>query len=219
LGAVDAPDPLMRGPHLVPRTLILASFLAACAGREGKPAANARDSATRPPPPSLGIVDSALPPEEAMRRFREGLPVVTRLEHGARSRDALVQRFARAVERRDTADVRAMVLSRAEFAHLYFPSSALSRPPYQQPPALAWFLILANSQKGISRVFERHAGRPLGLRSYACKEPPRRDGENVVWDGCRLQLDSSGRVLTRRLFGSIIERDGRYKFLSYANDY
>jgi hypothetical protein len=165
------------------------------------------------------VIDSAIPPEEAMRRFREGLPVTAGLQHGEKSRDALVRRFAGAIARKDTSDVRAIVMNRAEFAYLYYPTSPFTRPPTEQPPGLAWFLIAEHSRKGITRLFDRHGGRPFRIQGYACADTPRREGTNRLWDGCRVKIDSGGTVLSRRLFGSIIERDGDYKFFSYANDY
>ena len=74
-------------------------------------------------------MDSLLPPEEALRRFREGLPVVAGLAGGAPSRDSLVRLFVGAVGRRDAALVNRLIVSRAEFAHLYYPSSPLREPP------------------------------------------------------------------------------------------
>ena len=48
--------------------------------------------------PAAGrVVDSILPREEALRRFREGLPPVDSLSGGAESRDALVAEFVRAL--------------------------------------------------------------------------------------------------------------------------
>lgn len=38
---------------------------------------------------------------------------------------------------------------------------------------------------------------------------------NLIWNGCVARLDAAPDGL--RLFGAIIERAGRFKFLSYAN--
>ncbi|MHB1225172.1 MAG: hypothetical protein ACYC2G_14185 [Gemmatimonadaceae bacterium] len=168
-----------------------------------------------------GTVDSVIPLPEALRRFRTDLQPLDTLSGGATSREELVERFVDALSRRDTMAVRGLVLDRAEFAYLYYPSSEYAAPPRAQAPALAWFLIQQNSEKGITRAFRRLGGQRLEADSLACDPEPRVEGENRMWSGCTVSLlhaagDGSGR---RRLFGSIIERDGRFKFVSYANEF
>jgi hypothetical protein len=165
-----------------------------------------------------GVVDSALPLDEALRRFRAGLPRVDSLSGGAPSPDELVRRFVRAVERSDTAALRAMIISRAEFAYVYYPSSPYTREPTKQAAALAWFFVIEPSKVGITRVLDRLGGAPLGYRGYSCTASPRRQGDNVVWEGCALEVDAGG-TSPLHLFGPILQREGRFKFLSYANDF
>ena len=167
-----------------------------------------------PPAPKLNT------PEESLALFRAGLVAPLRLTEGATSREALIRRFARAVERRDTTAIRAMVLNRAEFAYLYFPSSPYARPPTVQEAPLAWFLLVQNSQKGVTRVFDRIGGQRFEYIGHRCDPEPSREGANLFWRGCvvDLRMPTDGLV-TRKLFGSIIERDGRFKFFSYTNDF
>lgn len=169
---------------------------------------------------ATGPIDSILPMGEAIERFREGLPPVTGLSGGARSRDELVTAFVGAIERNDTATIRRMHVSRAEYAYLYFPTSIYVSEPYRQPPAVAWFLNSENSDKGISRVLRRLGGNRIEFREYTCS-PETREGDNSFFRSCSLEyLDPAERArVTRRLFGTIMARDGRYKFLSYANDF
>jgi hypothetical protein len=207
--------PLAVGP-----ALLLSG--AACEGRERPPtrlatvAAPIRLTASRNEP---AVVDSSLPLEEALRRFRVGLPVVKELSGGAPTRDALVRRFVRAVEQRDTAAVRAMVLSRAEFAYLYYPDSPFTREPHKQMAGLVWFFTQANSSKGVTRAFNRLGGQPLAYRGHQCNVRPKRQGPNRLWEDCVVRLGQGNTDAELRLFGSIIERDGRLKFVSYANDF
>lgn len=185
-------------------------LIAACDRREDPGAAR----------PESSPVDSILPMDEAVRRFRADLPAVARLEGGAPSRDELVAAFVRAIERNDTAAVRRMHVSRSEYAYLYLPSSTYMNEPYRQPPAVAWFLNAENSDKGISRVLRRLGGHDLDWRGYNCAGEAR-EGDNVFFRRCTLDyLDPQERTrVARRLFGTIIERGGQFKFLSYANDF
>lgn len=157
---------------------------------------------------------------EALARFRDGLPAATRLEGGASSRDALVRAFISALEANDTSAVRRLHVSRAEYAYLYFPTSVYMNKPYRQDPAVAWFLSVQNSEKGITRILRRLGGRALTFGGYDCGAEGR-EGKNIFWRSCTVNYfdPQDGARVTRRLFGAIIERDGQYKFLSYANDF
>ena len=173
---------------------------------------------TRTTAAETGVVDSVFPPEEALRRFRAELPAVSELMNAEPTRDAVVRRFVHAIERRDTAALRTIVMTRSEFAYLYFPTSLHARSPAQQPPALVWFLHTQNSEKGVGRVLDRFGGRPITFRGYTCASPVRVEVENTIWDDCRMHVGTGGDRSTIRLFGGVIERAGRFKLLSYAND-
>jgi hypothetical protein len=201
---------------------VLAAGSAAACGREApRPPAPPNAPAT---PPAVAarpqVVDSILPIPELLRRFRADLgPDPQRLAGGAESREALVRRFARAVETLDTAAVRELVLSRREFAYLYYPETPLARPPYEAPPALLWFQISEGSNKGVTRLLRRLGGRPLGVVDHACAATPERQGPNRLWQRCTVRhVRAPGDTVRARMFGSVIERGGRYKFVSYAND-
>jgi hypothetical protein len=153
--------------------------------------------------------------ERALSDFRRGLPTPAELSGGERSRDALVRRFLAAVERQDTNDVRGMLVTRAEFAHLYYPTSPFA---VRQQAGLWWFLNMENSRVGITRTFSRLGGKPLRYVSHHCR-PPAADGANLTHDYCRVTFAVRGDTSTVRLFGSILERDGRYKFMGFGNDF
>lgn len=196
----------------------VASVLSACDQRGGVPSETAGATAAGD---STRVTSGAVSIAESLRRFREGLTPVTAFSGAAPSRDSLVWRFARAVERRDTLAVREMTLSRAEFAYLYYPSTQYVRRPYELAPETLWFLSQQNSEKGIGRVLQRYGGRPLGLLDNRCPRAVTAQGENRLWEECvvRYRLAGVDSAEQRRLFGAIIERGGRYKFVSYANDF
>lgn len=194
----------IRLPMKLPTALLL--LLAAC-GRADAP----------PPPPAAS--DSAVSTAEALRRFRADLPAApTELGGGAApTADALVERFARAIETRDTAALAAMALDRAEFAYLVYENNPQSRPPYELPPSLLWFQIQGNSRNGLLRALAQHGGKPLGYAGFTCAGSERQ-GPNLVLNRCSVRTRSpAGDTATISLFGSIIERAGKHKFLSYAN--
>jgi hypothetical protein len=166
------------------------------------------------------IIDSILPIEEELRRFRADLPnAPTAFANGAPTRDSLVRLFVRAVEQSDSLALRRLVLTRAEFAYLVYPSSPYTAPPYRQAPGLVWMMITGGSRAGYSRLLDRMGGRPLGFLGYRCATPPAREGPNRIWRDCALRVvRTSGDTVAMRLFGAIIEQRGRYKIVSYASD-
>jgi hypothetical protein len=168
------------------------------------------------------VVDSILPVAEELRRFRASLvgDSATALTGASSSRDALVRRFVRALAANDTADLQAMAVHGREFADLYYPESPYTHAPYRQSPALAWSLIQNPGTSGLTRLVHRLGGKPIRYVGHRCEPTVVREGRNVRHTGCLLRLvDERGDTVTKRYFGSILERDGRYKFLSYTNQF
>lgn len=168
------------------------------------------------------VVDSILPVAEELRRFRASLPgdSAVALTGGSSSRDALVRRFVRALVSRDTADLQAMAVRSREFADLYYPESPYTHAPYRQPPALAWSLIQNPSTSGLTRLVRRLGGTSIEYVDHRCEPRPVREGRNTRYTGCLVRIvDERGDTVTKRYFGSILERDGRFKFLSYTNQF
>jgi hypothetical protein len=155
--------------------------------------------------------------DSALTLFRADLPPLDELTDAQTSIDATVARFATMVERSDTAAMRSMVMSRREFAWLYYPTSAFTRKPMLQEPGLAWFLHLNNSQKGATRLLDRYGSTRLNLVGDVCKDP-RSEGENRVWYDCMQRIVEGTDTVSVRLFGGILERHGRFKIFSYSND-
>lgn len=164
------------------------------------------------------VVDSILPREEAVRRFREGLAPADSLVGGADSRDALVAEFVRAVAAADTAAIARMAVSRAEFAYLYYPTAAEGKPPYDLEPGLMWFTLYERSNEGARKALTRYGGQPMSLIGYDCGAKQSREGENTIYGPCTVRWKrQTGDTVSVRLFSKILERDGHFKFLSYAN--
>lgn len=164
------------------------------------------------------VVDSTIPRAEALRRFQAELTPVDGLEGGKGSRDSLVAAYLTALGARDTAALAAMAITRPEFAYLYYPTTRQGLPPYNLEPALMWSLLLQGSDRGVRRALELYGGQQLSLRGYDCGPGQSAEGENTIWGPCQVRFRlASGDTLSRRMFTQIIERGGRYKFLSYAN--
>lgn len=162
-------------------------------------------------------VDSALSRDEELRRFREGVVDPGGLRGGAPSRDALVQQYVHALERADTAALAALVIDRAEFAYVYYPTTPQGLPPYNLSPGLMWFMMQENSRRGMVHALEERGGRSLGYLGYSCDATPSHEGDNTVVGPCLVQhRQAGGDVVQERLFGLIIGRGDRFKLVSLA---
>lgn len=195
---------------------LVACALAAC----GTPEATAFD-AERPWRQSGDVVDSILPMEEYERRFREELPRTASLENGIPALDMLAGRFLEAVGNRDSLALGRLMVSRAEFAWLVFPQHRYRLPPYELDPGILWMQMTAASAKGLARVMERHGGQRLALRDLRCEPDTLQfaPGPLRAWSGCTLDYQAGDSLLSRRLFGTVVEHHGTFKLLGYANDF
>jgi hypothetical protein len=168
----------------------------------------------------VGVVDSALPIPVLLERFRATIPDTPQvLTGGAATPDALVRALLEAVAHRDTLALRRLVMSRAEFAWLYYPHSKYVARPYELGPELVWIQHVSGSETGAVRLLERFGGSRVRFEALLCPDSVIVEGPNRITPGCRVRFavaDSAPR--TMQLFAGLLARDGRYKFLSYAND-
>ena len=163
--------------------------------------------------------DATRPRTEQLAQFRAGLAEATVLENGTSSRDELVRRWVSALASADTATVRQLLLSRAEFAWLFYPTTAQGLPPYDLPPGLLWDLLSRQSAGGMQYVFRRWAGRELQVAGYDCGTEPVAEGDNLIHGPCVMRIVVDERdTVAARLTGPVIERAGVFKFVSYTND-
>ncbi|HEX5575455.1 MAG TPA: hypothetical protein VFX42_06235 [Gemmatimonadales bacterium] len=210
----------MRTLHIPAWGAGVLALLCACHRSPSRPASSSASAA----PSSLAAqshpthVDSFVPRELALERFRKGGTRVVELAHAEKSRDALVRAFVHALERRDTAEFRRLIVSRDEFAWLFYPTSAQGLPPYSLNPDLMWFMMVEQGNQGLRRALNRLGGKHLAYVGYRCEGAALKEGENMLWGPCLVRLEEApGDTAEARLFGPILQRDGRFKFLSYSN--
>lgn len=167
------------------------------------------------------VIDSIFPVHEELRRFRAAHPgdSATTFAAGSSSRSELVRRFLTALSTRDTSALRTFAVQAREFSDLYYPDSPYSHPPYKESPEFAWRLIQAPSSAGLTKLLNRIAGKPLAYVSDTCDPKVLREGKTTRFAGCLVRVVIDGDTAMKRFYGSIVERGGKYKFLSYTNDF
>jgi hypothetical protein len=120
----------------------------------------------------------------------------------------------------DSVDLRAMALNAREFADLVYPESPYTHPPYRQSPALVWNQIQNPSESGFTRLVRRLGSQPLHYVDHKCDAKPDRQGHNLIWTNCIVRVRApDGPTTSHRLFGSILERDARFKIVSFTNEF
>lgn len=167
---------------------------------------------------SAAVVDSVVAPDVALARFRAGLTEPAGLTGGAPTRDSLFALALAALTARDTAAIRDLTLTRAEFAWLYYPTNPQAAPPYDLDPQLMWFLLVGNSENGLREALSTYGGRPLRYRDGRCEGDSSVQGANALWGPCWLGFNEvGGNKREDRLLGLVIRRAGRYKIVSWSN--
>ncbi|MEO5798976.1 MAG: hypothetical protein ABIZ70_00895 [Gemmatimonadales bacterium] len=202
------------------RALLLLMLLgAACSGKAGTAALATTDSVSWRKPGD--VVDSIFPMAEYERRFRIGTDSTATIASSIGSRDALARTFLAALARGDTATLASLAISRSEFAWVIFPDHRYAAPPYELDPALFWRQITQANSKGISRALQRHRGKTLAFIALSCQRDTLQmlHGPTALWGPCSMKYRVNDSTVTRQLFGTIVERSGKMKFLSYANDF
>ncbi len=214
-----APGPgLVPGPGVRAKyTTMLRSFLLLClifVAACDRPGPTPAAAAT--PPGSTYTPDSTRAAQLA--EFRAGLPELTALAGGAPSRDSLVTGLLAALATRDTATLNRLVLSRAEFAWLYYPTTQQALPPYDLDPATLWMLTSERGGRGQAKLLETLGGRTIPYVGHRCEGGASHEGQNTVYGPCVVRLaQAPGDTVESRLFGLVLERGGQWKFVSYAN--
>lgn len=163
------------------------------------------------------VVDSIFPPEVMLARFQaEAGPPVERLSGGAASMDALLRTYWRALVRGDTLAMRPLVVTRAEFAWLYFPAS--QEPANGMPPAVSWLLLGNNGGRGLTRALRAAATADSTLLGTTCRPEEVAVGPGRIIGPCAVIRRVAGRPDTLWLVQHAFARDGIFKLMSFAND-
>lgn len=162
-----------------------------------------------------GTVDSAIPRDEAMRRFFAGRPAPADLSSGAPSRDSLVARLARALSRHDTAGVMATALTREEWGALYFPVAGRTDLPSGFGPGWSWSIVGAEKVQGGHRLLRELGGRPVRGTLVCDDDPVGRDTAGVSLFGpCSLAMARDTIVVAHQ----VMRRDGKWKFVAFSRE-
>jgi hypothetical protein len=146
----------------------------------------------------------------------------SQLQGGASSREALVESFLLGLRERDSALLDALCVTEDEYRELIIPGHvAKGRPPQVLSPEASEYFWETLHQKSLSHrdgLLARFGGRRLQTRETSFEKGiGEYAGHRVYKRLSVLVSDENGHVEEIRT-GSIIERDGRFKFASFIRD-
>ncbi len=162
------------------------------------------------------VVDSIFPPEEALRRFQGEAAPVTAFSDGARSVDELLRRYWEILQSGDSLALRPYVVSKAEFAYLYYPESNEAETGLQ--PHVSWLLYSNNSGRGLTRALAKAAVQPQPIVGTTCVDRTQVMGNNTLRGPCGIIRVLDARRDTTWIALHIVERAGVFKLLSFSNE-
>jgi hypothetical protein len=164
------------------------------------------------------VIDSVFTPEENLRRFQSTVaaPAGNRLSGGAPSTDDLLRRYWALLSTGDTLAMSPLIVSRAEYAYLYFPESVEGASG--MPPAVGWELIVRQSGRGLTRALFQAQRGPSAVVRTLCSDEPRMMGKSTIYGPCGVVIRRDGTEETLWIVKSLIERDGIHKLFGLQNE-
>lgn len=135
------------------------------------------------------------------------------------SEHALADRVLGALAARDIAALQALPLSEREFRQAVWPELPSGRAEMGVPVEFAWRTLAQNSSGHLAQIFAAHGGRRYRLIGV------RFDGEATRYDTFTVRRkarlivhDERGSERHLRLFGVVLQQNGRFKLFSYVAD-
>ena len=141
------------------------------------------------------------------------------LPHSHASPEALARAVLKAIEERDTGALHALALNKEEFAEHVWPELPAARPERNLSVDFVWGDLLVKSNVTLRDTLAAHGGHRYEFVRMAFLGDTTAYGSYRVRRESELTVkDSTGTPRQIRVFGSMLEKSGRYKVFSYVID-
>lgn len=135
------------------------------------------------------------------------------------SSEDLARAFLKALEENDVDRLKAFALTKEEFRHYVWPQLPASRPENGVPFDYGWADLHQKSDNSLRRTWSSYHGKHLELLSIRFDDGTTDYGAYEVHRDARVKVrDERGRERWLDLFGSVMERQGKFKLFSYVTD-
>jgi len=146
-------------------------------------------------------------------------PPAPSLDNTFESPEAVSRAVLSALEAGDYETLRSYALSEEEFRRVVWPELPASRPGRNVPLSYAWGDLNQKSTNRLRGLIATRGGQRYDLSQVGFEgETTRHETFKVHRDSILVIRSEKDGVATVKLFGSMIERDGRYKLFSYNVD-
>ena len=143
--------------------------------------------------------------------------VAVPLAHSYESPETLAGAVLAAIERQDVNALRDLALNEQEFREHVWPELPASRPERNLPFGFVWGDLRQKSETALAQTLGQHGGRKYVLTAIGFT------GDTTTYRSYRVRRQSEvtvrgsdGGERHLRLFGSVIEKDRRFKVFSYV---
>lgn len=132
---------------------------------------------------------------------------------------ALAQSVLTALQRRDATALRAAALSEQEFREQVWPELPAARPERRLPFSYVWGDLRQKSEAALAAVLTTQGGKRLELVAVRFLGETTHYKSYIVRRKTEVTVkDPMGAEMQLRVFGSVLEKDGRFKVFSYILD-
>lgn len=133
---------------------------------------------------------------------------------------ALAEAILEGLASEDGATLETYALTKEQFRTYVWPELPASRPERGVPFDYGWGDLKQKSHNALLHTYERYKGRRMTLLEIEFEDGVTDYGSFKVHRDARVKIrrESDGRVLWLDLYGSVMERDGKYKLFSYVTD-
>jgi hypothetical protein len=141
------------------------------------------------------------------------------LSYSFESAEAMSRAVLEAVEQHDRDALRALALNKEEFTEHVWPQLPAARPERNLSPSFVWMSLNQKSSIMLRHVLAAHGGKKYQLvRVHFLGQTTQFGSFQVHRDGELTVKDAQGREQQVRMFGSVLQKNGRYKVFSYVID-
>jgi hypothetical protein len=136
------------------------------------------------------------------------------------SPDSLAKEFLDALYRKDVEALESFALNEEEFRLHVWPELPVSQLKKPLPFEYGWADLHQKSINSLKRTYARYGGKKLTFIRLEFEDESTRYETYVVHRDARVVVkdEEAGREVRLDLFGSIMEKNGRFKLFSYVTD-
>ena len=123
-----------------------------------------------------------------------------------------------ALNKGDASGLHQLRVSRKEYLTWMWPAFPASGPPHNYPEDFAWSNLDAKCSRAVRRLIKRYGESDFVFAKLDFERKTEKYKDFQLLRGTVLTVENKhGQQKTLKILGSVVEKDGRYKLLSYKD--